>query len=122
MPGCTIVVDIPFEAAHRLPNVPPTHKCFRMHGHSYVCEVHVTGPIGDHTGWVCDYSEIRAAFEPLRMQLDHHCLNEIAGLANPTSENISRWIWQHLKPNLPMLTRIVLHETVYARCVFEGEN
>ncbi|HEX7340222.1 MAG TPA: 6-carboxytetrahydropterin synthase, partial [Rhodanobacteraceae bacterium] len=33
-----------FEAAHRLPHVPEGHKCGRLHGHSFVVEVHVSGP------------------------------------------------------------------------------
>src|SRR3546814_8028267 len=40
------------EAAHRLPNVPPGHKCARLHGHSFVVEVHVSGEPGrseEHT-------------------------------------------------------------------------
>ena len=65
-PVATIVVDIPFESAHFLPNVPKGHKCARMHGHSYTCEIHVHGPICPNQGWVTDYSTIREAFEPLR--------------------------------------------------------
>ena len=34
------------EAAHRLPNVPPGHKCARLHGHSFRVEVHVGGEPG----------------------------------------------------------------------------
>ena len=31
------------EAAHRLPNVPPGHKCARLHGHSFAVELQVSG-------------------------------------------------------------------------------
>ena len=30
-----IYKEFHFEAAHRLPNVPPGHKCARLHGHSF---------------------------------------------------------------------------------------
>ena len=40
-----------------------------------------------------DFQEIKDAFAPLHDQLDHHYLNEVDGLGNPTSENLARWIW-----------------------------
>jgi len=110
------------EAAHRLPNVPDGHKCARLHGHSFRVEIHVAGPIGDHSGWVMDFGDIKSAFRPLYDQLDHHYLNEIEGLENPTSENLARWIWQHLKPGLPLLSAIVINETCTSGCRYRGED
>ena len=109
-----------FEAAHRLPNVTDGHKCARLHGHSFRVDLHVAGPVGERTGWVMDFSQIKAVFAPVYEQLDHHYLNEIDGLSNPTSENIARWIWERLKPALPGLCRIVLHETCTSGCVYTG--
>ena len=85
--------EFTFEAAHRLTHVPDGHKCARLHGHSYRVEIHVHGPVGEDTGWVMDFQEIKDAFAPLHDQLDHHYLNEVAGLGNPTSENLAQWIW-----------------------------
>ena len=113
---------ITFEAAHRLPNAPEGNKCARLHGHSFTVEIHVSGPVNQHTGWVMDYAEIKATFDPLFQQLDHHYLNEIPGLENPTSENIARWIWGRLHPGLSLLSRIVVHETCTAGCSYEGEE
>lgn len=112
--------DFMFEAAHLLPNAPEGHKCRRLHGHSFKVEVTVEGEVDPRTGWFLDYSVIRDAVEPLRKQLDHYYLNEIAGLENATSENIAGWIWSRLKPTLPSLTRIIVHETCEARCEYEG--
>jgi 6-pyruvoyltetrahydropterin/6-carboxytetrahydropterin synthase len=109
-----------FEAAHLLPNMPPGHKCGRLHGHSFQLEVHLEGPVDPHTGMLVDYEDIKQAFAPLQDQLDHHYLNEIAGLENPTSENIVRWVWERLMPRLPHLTRLVLRETCTVGCVYEG--
>jgi 6-pyruvoyltetrahydropterin/6-carboxytetrahydropterin synthase len=111
-----------FEAAHLLPNVPPGHKCARLHGHSFRIEVHVTGPVGDETGWVMDFAEIRDAFDPVRDLLDHRYLNEIEGLENPTSENVARFIWKLLAPRLPDISKLVVHETCTAGCVYRGED
>lgn len=108
------------EAAHFLPNVPADHKCRRMHGHSFRIEVHVNGPVGEDSGWVMDFADLKRAFQPLFDQLDHHCLNDIEGLDNPTSENLARWVWQRLQPALPGLSKVIVQETCNAGCVFRG--
>ncbi|XOV72023.1 MAG: 6-carboxytetrahydropterin synthase QueD [Verrucomicrobiota bacterium] len=109
-----------FEAAHLLPGLPETHKCRRLHGHSFQVEVVVEGPVDPAFGWVMDYADISKAFRPLWEQLDHYYLNEIEGLENPTSENVAIWIWKRLKPELPMLKAIEVAETCTARCVYNG--
>lgn len=110
-----------FEAAHWLPTFPEGHKCRRLHGHSFQVDVHVSGTVDPAQGYLLDYGDIKRACDPLREQLDHHCLNDVAGLENPTSESIAAWIWQRLRPNLPLLCRIVVHETCTSRCEFSGE-
>jgi len=114
--------EFTFEAAHRLPNVPEGHKCARLHGHSFTVVVHVDGEIGDDSGWVIDFADIKAAFRPIHERLDHHYLNEVEGLENPTSEHLARWIWRQLEPALPGLTRVVVRETCCAGCVYRGED
>lgn len=116
----TIVCEVRFEAAHHLPHVPPQHKCRRLHGHSFRCEIHVEGPCDPHTGWVRDFADLRAAFAPLHAVLDHHYLNEVEGLQNPTSEVLARWIWDKMALGLPGLCAIVVHETCSARCIYTG--
>jgi 6-pyruvoyltetrahydropterin/6-carboxytetrahydropterin synthase len=71
--------------------------------------------------WVIDFADIQAAFEPTRSRLDHHYLNEIEGLENPTSENLARWIWRELRPRLPILSKVVVQETCNSGCVYQGE-
>ena len=107
------------EAAHRLPNVPEGHKCSRLHGHSFQIEVWVRGDVDPDTGWVMDFGNISDALAPLFDQLDHHYLNDVEGLSNPTSENLARWVWGRL--TLPGLSKIVVHETCTAGCVYQGE-
>lgn len=103
-----------FEAAHFLPNVPPEHRCLRVHGHSYKVDVFVRGPLDERTGWVIDFYDVEAAFQPLLKTLDHHLLNEIPGLENPTAEHIAVWIWTRLQPALPGLAQVTVHETEYS--------
>jgi 6-pyruvoyltetrahydropterin/6-carboxytetrahydropterin synthase len=109
-----------FEAAHRLPNVPPEHKCGRLHGHSYEVTVRLQGAVGETTGWVRDFAELSEAFRPLFERLDHRTLNDVAGLENPTSENLARWIWRELHPVLPELCEVVVRETPTSGCAYRG--
>jgi 6-pyruvoyltetrahydropterin/6-carboxytetrahydropterin synthase len=109
-----------FESAHRLPNLPPEHKCSRMHGHSFRARVHVTGEPDPTLGWVMDFADIKAACEPVREQLDHRVLNEVAGLENPTSEVIARWIWDRLVGELPGLSAVEVSETCTSGCTYRG--
>jgi 6-pyruvoyltetrahydropterin/6-carboxytetrahydropterin synthase len=108
------------EAAHRLTGVPATHKCARLHGHSFRIEVHLSGELDPVTGWVMDFADVKSAFAPIFDQLDHHYLNDIEGLENPTSEHLAQWIWTKLKPRLSALSRIVVHETCTAGCTYTG--
>ncbi|WP_437991296.1 6-carboxytetrahydropterin synthase QueD [Sorangium sp. So ce145] len=117
-----IFKEFTFEAAHRLPNVPPGHKCSRLHGHSFRCEIHVRGDVGPETGWVLDFADIKGAFEPVHKVLDHNFLNEIEGLSNPTSENLARWIWAQLAPSLPGISAVVVRETCTSGCIYRGEG
>ena len=112
--------DFTFEAAHRLPNVAPDHKCARLHGHSFRARITVEGQVGGDTGWVVDFADITAACEPLRLQLDHHYLNDIEGLENPTSEVIARWLWDRLASPLPGLCRVTVQETCTAGVEYDG--
>ena len=109
------------ECAHRLPNVPAGHKCARVHGHSFRVELHVGGPVDEKLGWVMDFADVRSAFEPLFQQLDHHYLNDVPGLDNPTSENLARWVWRELKPRLPSLSRVGVHETCTSGASYTGD-
>ena len=111
-----------FEAAHRLPKLPSGHKCHRLHGHSFQAEIVVEGPVDPELGWVMDYAEISKAFRPLWEKLDHHYLNDVPGLENPTSEVLAHWIWENLKPSLPLLKEVVVAETCTARCVYRGQS
>jgi 6-pyruvoyltetrahydropterin/6-carboxytetrahydropterin synthase len=113
--------EFSFEAAHRLPNVPPGHKCARLHGHSFHVRVSVEGTLGDTSGWVMDFADIKAAYAPIHDRLDHRYLNEIPGLENPTSEVVAQWIWRELAPALPGLASIEVRETCTAGCIYRGD-
>lgn len=112
--------EFSFEAAHRLPHVPPGHKCARLHGHSFKVEVKLEGEVDPRTGWLVDYGVITEAFAPLRERLDHNYMNEIEGLENPTSEHLAAWVWERLKPRLPALVEVIVRETCTSACRYRG--
>lgn len=116
-----IYKEFSIESAHRLPNLPDDHKCSRLHGHSFHIRICVEGEVNPDTGWIIDFAEIKKAYKPIFDQLDHHYLNEIEGLENPTSENLAKWIWDHLKPELSLLSKVIIKETCTSGCVYTGE-
>lgn len=113
--------EFTFESAHRLPHVPEGHKCGRLHGHSFRVEVGVVGPLDEAAGWVVDYADVKAPVKPIIATLDHCYLNEIDGLENPTSEVISRWIWNQLVHQLRGLSHVTVRETCTSSCTYRGE-
>lgn len=117
-----IYKEFHFEAAHRLPNVPEGHKCARLHGHSFQVRLCLYGPIDPKMGWLMDFAELKQRFQPIYEQLDHHYLNDIPGLENPTSELIARWIWDRLKPGMPLLSAVEIRETCTSGCRYSGDK
>lgn len=118
---CQLLREYHFEAAHSLPRVPETHQCRRIHGHSYRVTVTIQGEVDPDMGWLMDFADIDRHVDVLIAELDHRLLNDIPGLANPTCENLAGWLWQRLKPGLPVLVELVVSETPTSRCVVRGE-
>lgn len=111
-----------FEAAHRLPHVPPGHQCGRMHGHGFEVILHVDQDLGKARDMGVDFDVLGELWEPFRRQLDYACLNDLPGLENPTSEMLAGWIWARLKPLLPELSWVTVYETHTAGCHFDGSH
>ena len=113
--------DFTFDSAHFLPFVPDDHKCRRMHGHTYSLRVVVEGPLDPKLGWVMDFAEINKVVKPIVEALDHRVLNDIEGMENPTAEVIAKWLWDKIKPEIPLLTRVEVSETPRSGVVYEGD-
>lgn len=92
----TISKTFDFDAAHRLDRLPADHKCHRLHGHTYRVEIRVRGEPGGRLGMVIDYADLAAAWEPIHEALDHRYLNDVNGLAVPTTEVLAAWIYDRL--------------------------
>ena len=115
-----IFKEFTFDSAHFLPNVPEDHKCRNMHGHTYRLKVWIEDQPDPHYGWVMDFAVLKQVVKPVVAQLDHKCMNNVEGLENPTCEQIAIWIWNKLKPSLPKMASIELHETPTSGVIYEG--
>lgn len=111
-----------FDAAHQLPHVPEGHQCGRLHGHTYQVDIVVDGPMDEKQGWVMDFADIKAVFKPLEKQMDHHLLNDIPGLENPTAENMAIWIWERMFEKVPLLYCVKVKETPTSLVEYFGES
>ncbi|WP_367679772.1 6-carboxytetrahydropterin synthase QueD [Buchnera aphidicola] len=111
--------DYTFEAAHKLPNVAKEHKCYKLHGHSFLIRISIKGEINNDTGFILDFKQIDDVFKPIQVKLNHSYLNVIKGLENPTIEILSRWIWKKLKPKLNELYSIKINETFTSGCIYK---
>jgi len=110
-----------FQSAHRLPNVPLGHKCGRMHGHGFEAVLHLRVAEGESSHVTAD--RLDDLWAPLHMQLNYACLNELPGLENPTSEMLSRWLWQRLAADAGgHLSAIRVYETASCGAHYDGAN
>ena len=110
-----------FEASHRLDHLGSDHPCFPLHGHSYHVTITVAGEVDQATGFLIDYADLSRIVTPAIKKLDHTHLNDVEGLPRSTTEFICRWLWDRLRPVLPMLEEIVIHETPATCCPYRGE-
>jgi 6-pyruvoyltetrahydropterin/6-carboxytetrahydropterin synthase len=112
--------EFTFDAAHRLDHLPEGHKCARVHGHTYRLVVYVGGPLDPVVGWIVDFAEVKRIVRGVLEPLDHHLLNDVPGLEQPTTERIAMWIWERLQPQLPNLARLTLWENANSGCTYAG--
>jgi len=112
-----------FDAAHHFDHFPEGHPNRQLHGHSFQVEVALEGEPDAATGFIADFGDIEAACAHVRGQLDHRMLNDIAGLQQPSLENLARWIWNALRPRLPALCRVtVRRDSAGQSCTYGGER
>ena len=110
-----------FEAAHRVQQLPSQHPCHEMHGHGYRVVIEISGEVDETTGFLLDYGDVKKAVAPIIEKLDHSCLNDIEDLKFTTSEYLCRWLWDRIKPELPLLSKITIYETDTTSCEYSEQ-
>jgi 6-pyruvoyltetrahydropterin/6-carboxytetrahydropterin synthase len=101
MPGVfEVYIKTHFSAAHCLEGYQG--DCARIHGHNWIIEVFVQCKELDNIGIGIDFRDIKKAVKEVLSELDHFNLNELPPFreVNPTSENISKYLYQQLSKKL----------------------
>jgi len=112
-----ITKEFRFDAAHCLPKMGPDHPYTRLHGHSFRVEVTIAGGMDPVHGWICDFAELESFLGAIRAELDHHTLNDLPGLEQPTLETIACWIFDRVAARYPGLASITLYrDSIGERC------
>ncbi|MER6431698.1 6-carboxytetrahydropterin synthase [Streptomyces sp900105245] len=124
--SCSIGKNFAFEAGHRLPGLPPQHKCSRQHGHSYEVEVVLTAPSLEGPGFVTDFGALAPFKRFLDSELDHRNLHEVLPF-EPTSERLAQflagWFIQNLQSTIPgHLVAVLVRETGSSWARFDVEG
>jgi 6-pyruvoyltetrahydropterin/6-carboxytetrahydropterin synthase len=135
----TLTRRVTFAAAHRYrrpqwddaQNTATFGLCARpnYHGHSYVCDVSVSGPVAPVTGMLVDLGlvdtilreEVQSRFDHRNINLDVPEFNEATGLV-PTGEELARFIAMRVQARLPApvrVTRVVVAEGATLSATFE---
>lgn len=92
-----IIKTIYIEAAYRVCSMDGQQEL--LSGNSYRIDIIAEGEISSDVGWVIDYADMKAFFEPIRQKLDHHCLNDVPGLENYNGpQSLQQWILEQLRP------------------------
>jgi 6-pyruvoyltetrahydropterin/6-carboxytetrahydropterin synthase len=123
MPSASLTRRISFSAAHRYSrpewsdekNTSTFGACAwpNFHGHSYVCDVTVGGPIDATTGFVVDLGLLDDILNrQVKQRFDHRNINldvpEFAdGKLVPTGENLARYIFERVQREIPKPARVL---------------
>ena len=110
-----------FDAAHTLKRqVSPEEAAGsrRIHGHTYTAEVMVRGERQPDSGMVVDLAVLREVIAGIRSQLDHHFLDEVAGLGAPTLENLCVFIHDQAQQRIPQVCAVVVSRAAGDRCAY----
>jgi 6-pyruvoyltetrahydropterin/6-carboxytetrahydropterin synthase len=141
MPHASLTRRVTFAAAHRYRrpewddarNAATFGLCARpsFHGHSYVCDVTVRGPIDPLTGFCADLAVLdRVLAAEVRERFDHRNINldvpEFAdGRLMPTGENLARFIFERVQAALGdalRVTVVTVAEDDTLRCTYDGHE
>jgi 6-pyruvoyltetrahydropterin/6-carboxytetrahydropterin synthase len=101
-----------FAAAHQLDKLPEDHKCHRLHGHNYTCEIEVSGDL-DGMGMVVDYAVLDGVCgNDLKARFDHRNLNDLIPVS--TAENLAIHLletWTDLLDGVCSVDAVTVWET-----------
>ena len=111
-----------FEAAHTLNRSYSTEGSLRIHGHTYVAEVTVSGMPESSTGMLVDLALLRKEIENVRSMLDHRFLDEVEELGPATLENLALFICKQMKTKFNNLSSVKVERSLSGdKCILRLE-
>ncbi|HEY8167041.1 MAG TPA: 6-carboxytetrahydropterin synthase [Gemmatimonadaceae bacterium] len=140
MPVASLTRRVSFAAAHRYrrpdwddqKNDEVFGLCARpnYHGHTYVCDVTVSGPIDESTGFIVDLGLLDTVLDTeIRQRFDHRNINlEVPEFADgrmiPSGENLARFIFECVQASLTdkvRVTSVTVAEDATLSASYRGE-
>jgi 6-pyruvoyltetrahydropterin/6-carboxytetrahydropterin synthase len=110
-----------FDAAHTLRREIEAQGSKRVHGHTYQVEVTISGAPDPQTGMILDLGILRARLAQVKLQLDHHLLDEVEGLGIPTLENLCAYLMRELSSlPAPVHSVAVWRDGIGDKCVLRS--
>lgn len=118
-------VNMEFSAAHALRHYQG--KCENLHGHNYRVRVEVKGSeLMPRTELLMDFGDLKRMVKEAVAPLDHANINDVPPFdaMNASSENLARYIWKRMEPNMPenvRLTSVTVAERDAQRATYREE-
>ena len=110
-------------ASRFLPKLPDEHICSKMHGHTFYIKLDLEGELNPKDDFVIDFYDLDTVFNKhIGVKIDHKILNEVDGLESPTTELLTKWIWNNLKPHLNLLSEVTVREGSTYGCTYRGNS
>ncbi|MDI6606136.1 MAG: 6-carboxytetrahydropterin synthase QueD [Candidatus Omnitrophota bacterium] len=115
----SVRVEGNFSSAHNLRAYKG--KCESLHGHNWKVEAVVSGWEPDKAGMVIDFKILKKRLNACLEKLDHKYLNKIPYFkkANPTSENIAKYIYDRLKSRIKNIKSVTVWENSASCATYE---
>jgi len=108
-----------FSSAHNLRGYKG--KCEDLHGHNWRVEITVASSELDDIGMLLDFKFLKKKLNAVLEKMDHKYLNKLVQFKkiNPTSENIAKYIYDQLKPRIPLLDSVTVWENSTSSATYE---
>ena len=116
----SIKVEAVFSSAHNLKGYKG--KCEELHGHNWKVELVAAKDKLDEAGMVLDFNYLKMQLNKVLEKLDHKYLNKVSYFkkANPTSENIARYIYDSIKRKVPSVKLVTVWENNTSSATYEA--
>ncbi len=113
-----VKIETHFSSAHHLLNYKG--NCENQHGHNWKVEVYIQGTELDKSNILMDFKILKRKVNEIVDYLDHKDINELPEFqgVSPSSEIISKFIYQKVKEQFSGVSRVNVWETPTSRASY----